>query len=526
MEQANVYQKKRKKRKKAPIIIAIIVVILFVLIKLVGSVLSAASATVLVTTTTATRGELQESISTSGMVESEEKKVVFAPVTGVIGEVKVAAGDAVKAGDMLISYSMEDMEDMLKQATLQQEKTAVGYQSALNSNQDYQAKLAEANTNLAVLEQQIADHEAYLDTLQDKYSNGQRETSTALINENYNLTSRSTELQNRLAELKAGLNASADDYESKMQEMQQIEQQLQEVNSQMARNQYLQQIAGSSEDMVALEKEIASVQENLAKMEAYKAEMESQKSTSENMLMDNYDKQQYAIDNELSNMSFQATEEDYKTASNGVTAVFDGIVTECTAVQGATVSEGMQLLTLENSKELKVTFSATKYDIEKLEIGQKVEVEISKNTYDGEISKINRMASLNTSGSTMVGVEVHINNPDEKIILGMDAKLTIFTNKAEDALMIPVEVINADKQGDFLYVVENGVIVRKAVVCGISTDTHTEVLEGITEEDQIVVTSIGEIEEGVVVTVMPEGALNMNGAMNADSVVSVSVTTE
>lgn len=153
---------------------------------------------------------------------------------------------------------------------------------------------------------------------------------------------------------------------------------------------------------------------------------------------------------------------------------------------------------------MKITFNASKHDIEKLEIGQKAKVNISGYTYDGEVQKINRMAVRNESNTPMVGVEVHILNPDENIILGMDAKLEISTRKAENALLIPVEAINADRDGDFLYVVENGIVVRKSVVCGISSDEYTEILEGITEEDEIILNALTGIEEGMAVTVMPE----------------------
>ena len=52
---------------------------------------------------------------------------------------------------------------------------------------------------------------------------------------------------------------------------------------------------------------------------------------------------------------------------------------------------------------------------------------------------------------------------------------------------------------------ENGVVVKKQIVCGISTDTYTEVLEGITEEDQIITGSyVGNLEEGMAVTVLAQ----------------------
>lgn len=486
--------KKKKKRKKAPVIIAIVVILLVVL-RMVSCALTPAAAA-FVTTTKAVRGDLQESISTSGTVASEEKTVIYAPVTGKLGQVNVAAGDAVKAGDVLVSYDMEEMEKTLRQAALQQQKSAASYNGAMADNSENQTKLKEADTNLNVLNQQIADNKEYLKDLQSKLSQSKRDTSSGLADESYNLSSRLNQLNGELE----ALDKSAADYDSKAQA---IQSEIQSVNTQISRNSYLQNVTASADYYAKMEQEISDVQERIADYEEYKARMESQKTSSEGTVMDSYDKEQYSVDMQLAELTYQEAEEEYYAAKQGICAEFDGIVTESSAVSGAAVTNSVQLLTLENSNNLKVIFNASKYDLEKLEVGQKAEVTISGKTYEGEVSKINRMATVNESNTPMVGAEIHISNPDDKIILGLDAKLVIYTNKAENALLIPVEAINADKDGDFLYVVENGVAVKKSIVCGISSDIYTEVTEGITEEDQIILTAYTTLEEGMAVNAMP-----------------------
>lgn len=487
---------RKKKRKKAPIIIAVIVIVLVVL-RLI-SCATAPQTGAVVTTVTAHRGELQESISTSGTVESEEKKVIFAPVNGRIGQVEVAAGDAVKAGDLLVSYDMEEMEKTLRQAALQQEKSTAVYQGAMADNSENQAKYQEADTNLAVLEQQIADNKAYLKDLQSKLSQSKRDTSNGLADEGYEL---SEELARLSEELKALGDESTPGYDA--QKAQAIQQEIQSVNARISRNSYLQSVATSTDYYAQMEQEIADVQERIAEYEEYKGRMESQKTSSENSILDSYDKSGYNADKQLADLTYKEAEQEYYEAKQGIIAEFDGIVTECTAVAGSPVTDGAQLLALESSENLRVSFDASKYDLEKLAVGQKAEITISGGTYEGEVSKINRMAAKNESGTPMVGVEIHITNPDDKIILGLDAKLTIYTNQAQDALLIPVEAVNADKEGDFLYVVENGVAVKKSIVCGISSDTYTEVKEGITEQDQIILSAYTTLEEGMAVTAVP-----------------------
>lgn len=479
-----------KKRKKAPVIIAIVVILLIIL-RMVSCAFSG-NMGVMVTTAAAVRGDIEESVSTSGKVASEEKVILFAPVNGRLNEINVAAGDAVKTGEVLMTYDMDQMEERLQEATLQQTKSNATYNSTMSENSKSNAKLNEANTNLAVLDQQLADYKAYLKELQDKLSKSQRETQRQLAEESYNLSRKAADLNK---ELQDGVNQSR---------AAEINKELQDISSSQARNSYVQSIANSSDYVVNMQNEIATVQEHITECENYKAQMQSQKGSSESTILNGYQSQAYAADKDLAQLTYQEAKEQYDKAQKGIVADFDGIVTECTGVSGASVTEGAQLITLESSDNVKVTFDASKSDVAKLALGQKVDVTISGNKYEGEISKINRMATVNASNTPMVGVEVHLTNPDDKIILGLDAKLTVHTNSAKDTLLIPVEAINADKDGDFLYVVENGMVARRPVTCGISSDEYTEILDGITEADEIIVSSVtGEsLEEGMAVSVV------------------------
>lgn len=554
--------KPRKKRKKAPVIIAALVVAVIVIRAAACS--SGDSAGAVVTTTSAVRGDLQESISTNGTVRSEEVSVIFAPVSGILDTVNVAAGDAVEAGDLLATYNVERLESSMRQSELQYEKSNANYNSVMADNAQNQAKLNEATVNLDVLNRQIADTKDYIRSLQNELSESQRHTSNALAEESMNLTNslrdRSGELENLQTDLRAlqtqlegiksaqnaapqgtpeagqdgsgtpeagqdgaeaaaggqdmaGVPASPQDtvdtsqLEAQIAELQkQIEEkekEISDINAAITHNGYVASTANNSDYVAELQQKIADAQDQLQHYETYKSEMQGQKSSTENSVLDSYDKTSYSADKEIASITYQETEEDYNQAKDGICAEYAGIITECTAVSGSGVTSGAHLMTLESSENVKVAFSASKYDLEKLEIGQKVDVTISGNIYEGEISKINRMAEANASNTPMVGVEVHLLAPDDRIILGMDAKLIVYTKKAENALMVPVEAINADKEGDFLYVVEEGIVVKKPIVCGISTDTYTEVLEGITEEDVIIVTSYTNLEEGMPVTVLP-----------------------
>ena len=276
-------------------------------------------------------------------------------------------------------------------------------------------------------------------------------------------------------------------------------------NNNIAAQQVSYQLGQLSNDsrVKELQDKISEEQDKVAHYREYKTEMESQKASSEGGVMNAYQKSELEANHELSGMTAQDAMEDYSYATDGVLADFNGIVTELPVVEGAPVAEGTSLLTLANRDKVKVDISVTKYDLEKIEVGQKAEITVSGHSYEGEVVKINKMATINASGTAAVGAEIRINNPDDYIYLGIEAKVLINTKESAQVLLLPVECVNADQTGDFVYTVENGIVVRKDVTTGISSDTYIEITDGLTGGEQVISSVTTGIVEGMPVTAVP-----------------------
>ena len=104
----------------------------------------------------------------------------------------------------------------------------------------------------------------------------------------------------------------------------------------------------------------------------------------------------------------------------------------------------------------------------------------------------------------MVGTEIKILNPDSDVILGVEAKVVISTAKEADVVLVPTEAVNVDMDGEFVYVVEENILVKKRIVTGISSDTMVQVTEGLGEDEQLVTNVTADMEEGMTVMVMPQ----------------------
>lgn len=185
-------------------------------------------------------------------------------------------------------------------------------------------------------------------------------------------------------------------------------------------------------------------------------------------------------------------------------ADFNGVVTEVEIVEGATPQEGQKLLTVESTEKVKVEITVSKYDLDKIAVGQTAKINIAGKEYDGKVTKINRMATTNASGAAVVGAEVEIENPDQAIFLGVEAKVEVHMATAKDVVSVPLEVVNTDREGDFVFVAEEGVVKKKRVTTGISSDTYIEIQEGLAEGEEVIMTTGQELEEGMPVTVFPQ----------------------
>lgn len=421
-------------------------------------------------------GSIEEVVNVNGVVESEDVRTYFAPVGGKLAEVTIEAGDVVSAGEMLITYNVEDLEDALEQARLQYVLDNSSYQNTLANNKDAQAKLTEANINIPVLEKQITDEKANVKELQDALEAVQ-------ANKTNTLAYQALQLQNELVSLENDPVANAERIEEIQISLQCIQTQSQLIET-----------AGEEAD---LQKKLSEAQERLAGYEEYLAEMKAQKQEASMDALSDLQKENLSVSEQLNLIAYENAQKDFDIAQKGISAEFSGVITELSAIEGMPVMEDAQLLTLASNENVKVTFYVGTYDLARIAVGQTADIEIADRMYTGSITKINHVATQSNSGTTQLKAEIHIDNPDEYVYLGLDAKVKIHAAEVNDVLLLPIAALYADKESDFVYVEENGIAVRKNIVTGISSVEYIEVKEGLTATDKVIVSAMVTLEEGM-----------------------------
>lgn len=176
-------------------------------------------------------------------------------------------------------------------------------------------------------------------------------------------------------------------------------------------------------------------------------------------------------------------------------ADFEGVITQCNVTEGAYAAQGSPLFTMESAKDLYLAAEISTKDAANVEKGQKAVITSNDKDYDGEVSEVSRLA-VKTSGKPKVTVKIKIKNANSKLYLGAEADVDIFAASRDSVMTVPVEAVYSDADNDYVYTIENGLVTRKIVKTGISSEKMTEIKEGLAVDDRVIISPVTESDRG------------------------------
>lgn len=176
-------------------------------------------------------------------------------------------------------------------------------------------------------------------------------------------------------------------------------------------------------------------------------------------------------------------------------ADFEGVITLCNVTEGAYAAQGSPLFTMESAKDLYLAAEISTKDAANVEKGQKAVITSNDKDYDGEVSEVSRLA-VKTSGKPKVTVKIKIKNANSRLYLGAEADVDIFAASRDSVMSVPVEAVYSDADNDYVYTIENGMVTRKIVKTGISSEKMTEIKEGLAVDDRVIISPVSESDRG------------------------------
>lgn len=170
-----------------------------------------------------------------------------------------------------------------------------------------------------------------------------------------------------------------------------------------------------------------------------------------------------------------------------IKAPFPGIITDIKVSPHENVSTGQEVFTLVNISNIRIKAKVLESEVGRIRVGREARLKFS--AYPGEIFKgaVSAVSPVVNPEEKTCSVLIDMANPEEKIKPGMHAEVEIIAEIFKDRLMVPQDAV-LDRGGrKLVFAVEEGWAKWKYVTLGLENEEYAEILEGITEGEQVIV---------------------------------------
>ena len=186
-----------------------------------------------------------------------------------------------------------------------------------------------------------------------------------------------------------------------------------------------------------------------------------------------------------------------------IIAPFSGVVTERYANLGALMQAGtssstqaMPLVRLSEDDLFRLVIPIPESDVRYIRVGEAVNVRVPalNRTFPGKVARFS--VDVREDTRTM-HTEVDVPNPERVLMPGLFAEADVALEHREDILSVPLQAIDHENGTTTVFVVNrDGVVENRPVILGIQTATDAEVISGLSEGEQVIVSDRSGLKPG------------------------------
>ncbi len=213
--------------------------------------------------------------------------------------------------------------------------------------------------------------------------------------------------------------------------------------------------------------------------------------------------EQYTNSLKTARLSYESAKLNYdrQVEYSTVTAPIAGRIESCDVEVYDRISQQSQLCVISGEGQNRITFYVTQRMMQNLRDGDTLEVSKNGVTLNGTISEISSMVDADTG---LFKVKAEVAGSDE-IAIGSTVKISLVTERAENAMLVPVDAIYYSGGEGYVYVDRDGVARMAKVEVGLYDDKFAEILSGLAYEDLVVSTWSSNLYEGADIRQKGEG---------------------
>ena len=180
----------------------------------------------------------------------------------------------------------------------------------------------------------------------------------------------------------------------------------------------------------------------------------------------------------------------YQTRSPMITAPIAGTVTNIGLVTGMVLTSqtGQRVAVIANKAAPLASFTISEIDVPNVTVGQKATItldSIAGKTFTGVVATVDRIGTTSNTVTTYP-VTIKLDTSSDQILPNMAANASIIRETKADILMIPTSAVQMQNGTSTVRVLRNGKEEQVTVQTGISSDTQTEIVSGLSEGDVVI----------------------------------------
>jgi len=186
-----------------------------------------------------------------------------------------------------------------------------------------------------------------------------------------------------------------------------------------------------------------------------------------------------------------------------VKAPFDGVIVNLPHYSpDIKVASNQPMVGIMNYSNLFMEINLPESSIGYIQVNQPVHIThytLPNDTLRGVISELSPAISSETR--TFKG-KITIENSALKLRPGMFVKADVVLERADNVIVIPKSVLQTQRDRRFVYVVERNLAVRRNIITGIEDEDNVEVIDGLYENDQLIIRGFETLRENSRVKVL------------------------
>ena len=424
-----------------------------------------------VRTTTLQKTSLENSVSTTGTVESANVSTVTTDLKYTVKSVNVQVGDTVQAGDVICTLDTEDLEKQIERAkeslTDQTEQTQEAYDKALKSYNEAKKDYDDAVTAA--------------DDAEDDYYDSWDDLNAA-VNQVSALLADYDSKQSQLSSMLTEYNEAVSTYGVDSDEAKSTKDRYEQFKEGTAKDaqtalENAQMTTGYQSLVQAKDQAVAAWEQ----AKTAKEQAEKQLETASESL----DTAKKKLDNSGSSDTLEDLQEQLTKCT--LTAETSGTVTSLNATVGSICSD--TVATIQDTNALKIAVTIQEYDVPNVSIGMKAR--ITSDATDGEISgtltQISPTATAATGGqsssssSGTFSAEVSVDGASSGLLIGMNANVEIVQSTTDNVFVVPYDAVGTEDDGTKYVMVKTGgdgadaTFEKVTVTTGAENDYYIEI---------------------------------------------------